>query len=555
MDNNVSEQFKQLKTRTDVANILGIDEKSLRYFLYAVKPDNMYIEFTIEKRRGGARSISAPDRRLKNIQRKLLRILENVYNPKVCAYGFINGKSICDNANKHLKRNQLLNIDLKDYFTQINFGRVRGMLLKKPYELGEEAATTLAQLMCYKGRLPQGAPTSPIVANMICAPMDNHFMKLAKDYQLHYTRYADDITISTKGTFPTDIAYEKNNTVIIGSKILDILRRDGFELNEEKIHLRSKDERQEVTGLIVNKKVNVRREYIKEVRAILHNYEKNGVDNAILSYITKYKKKINVEDEKNKLSDSQKREQVINWFIEILKGKISFIKDVRGENDLVYIKYAKQLNEVTKKNIFKMDKYDEFMLKIEKSVFVLESQNTFVQGTGFLLKDIGLMTNYHVTEDNDFYNVSTCKKEKVIVVSNITNLIKNSKEIDYACYDMKNIGEWESWECGDSDSLRIGTELKMISYPDYINEECANIQNVQITGRRTYLGNEIITISGRVIHGASGGLILDNNQKVVGVINCGPATIEETEDTIIQGFIPINSIMQDINNKNNIIEN
>ena len=233
--------------------------------------------------RGGTRCISAPEIRLRNIQRKLLYILEDVYEPKICAYGFISGKSICDNADKHLKKNQVLNIDLKDYFTQINFGRVRGMLLKKPYEIGNEAATTLAQIMCYKGKLPQGAPTSPIVANMICAPMDNHFMKLAKEYHMQYTRYADDITFSTKNVFPANIVYLDNSIPQIGSKVLKILSRDGFEINGEKIHLRSKNERQEVTGLIVNKKTNVRREYIKEIRAILHNYETKGVDNVIIS--------------------------------------------------------------------------------------------------------------------------------------------------------------------------------------------------------------------------------------------------------------------------------
>ena len=546
MNEKTKEQFCQLKTRNDVANILEVKEKSLRYFLYCVKPDTMYTDFLIEKRRGGTRCISAPDIKLRNIQRKILHILEHVYNPKVCAYGFISGKNICDNADNHLKKKQVLNIDLKDYFTQINFGRVRGMLLKKPYELGEEAATTLAQLMCYKGKLPQGAPTSPIVANMICAPMDNHFMKLAKEYHMQYTRYADDITFSTQNIFPTEIVYLEKDVVRIGSKVLDILNRDGFEINEEKIHLRSKNERQEVTGLIVNRTVNVRREYIKEIRAILYNYKTKGVDDAITSYIKKYKKSMDITEVQKKLCDGKERQKIIDWFDAILKGKINFVKDVRGEDNLLYIKYAKQLNEVSKKNLFKLDKYDEFMQKIEKSVFILNGRTNMVQGSGFILKDIGLMTNYHVTEDDDFYDVLTYKNEKVTLVSNSINLIKNDKTIDYACFKLNNIDEWESWECGDSDNLKIGANLKMISYPDYSNEESPNIQNVQITGKKVFLGNEIITISGRVVHGASGGVILDEKHQVVGVINCGPATIEETDVNIIQGFIPINAILDDL---------
>lgn len=292
MEDNVKRKFKQLNSREDVANILEIEDKSLRYFLYCVKPDNMYKNFEINKRNGGTRIISAPNKKLKNIQRKLLQILENVYTPKICAYGFINGKSIYDNASIHLKRRQILNLDLKDYFLQINFGRVRGMLLKKPYELGEEAATVIAQIVCYKGKLPQGAPTSPIIANMICAPMDNHFMKLAKANNMKYTRYADDLTFSTRTEFPTSIVRIENDTVVVGKKILQILKKDGFLLNEEKIYLRSKDKRQEVTGLVVNKKVNVRREYVRELRAILHNYKNMGAEDAIKLYVKRKKVQI-----------------------------------------------------------------------------------------------------------------------------------------------------------------------------------------------------------------------------------------------------------------------
>lgn len=87
----------------------------------------------------------------------------------------------------------------------------------------------------------------------------------------------------------------------------------------------------------------------------------------------------------------------------------------------------------------------------------------------------------------------------------------------------------------------------MISYPLYSDEDCPNIQQVQVTGRRKYLNNEIITVSGRIVHGASGGVVLDTRKKVVGVINCGPQSFSEEDDTIIQGFIPIDSIIQDIN--------
>ena len=149
MDNEeVKKAFLELKTREDVATILGIRERSLRYFLFKRRPERLYKTFTIKKRNGTERQISAPCREWKTIQRKLADVLSCVYTPKVCAYGFIPGKSIVGNATQHTKRNLVLNIDLQDFFTQIHFGRIRGMLMKPPYSIGEEAATTIAQIAC-----------------------------------------------------------------------------------------------------------------------------------------------------------------------------------------------------------------------------------------------------------------------------------------------------------------------------------------------------------------------------------------------------------------------
>lgn len=544
MDEEINKKFYRLNDRYDVADFLGIKEKSLRYFLYALKPDNMYTDFSIEKNNGGKRIISAPDERLKKIQRKLAHLLENVYEPKVCAYGFISGKNINGNAKKHQRSNQILNIDLKDYFTQINFGRVRGMFINKPYEIGKDAATVLAQIVCYKGKLPQGAPTSPIIANMICAPMDNHFMRLAKKYHMQYTRYADDITFSVKKTFPKEIAYVEDGNVVLGSKITDILQKDGFEENKEKIHLRTQNERQEVTGLIVNKVVNVRREYIREIRAILHNYEKMGLDETVISYVDKYKKNIDVNKLKKALEQENKRQKIETWFDSIIKGKINFIKDIRGDTNPIFIKYAKQFNQIRKKEIFKLDEY-KFMKKIEHSVFILRNDSETVQGSGFVLEGIGLITNYHVTEDGDFYNVITYTGEKVGRIGKTLNLIKENKTIDYAIFKLNSELNLELWEKGDSDVLKIGDKLTMIAYPNYSTGELPNIQSIEITGEKKFMNNPIKIISGRVTHGASGGVIINNKQQVVGVINSGPETIKETDDTIIQGFIPINAIVED----------
>ena len=120
-DNEIKELFSIAKTRTDIADMLEIDEKSLRYFLFVLRPENMYRSFFISKKNGGTRQIFAPSKKLRNIQRKLAYILNLMYKPKICAYGFIKNKTILGNALQHTKKAEILNIDLKDFFSQFNF--------------------------------------------------------------------------------------------------------------------------------------------------------------------------------------------------------------------------------------------------------------------------------------------------------------------------------------------------------------------------------------------------------------------------------------------------
>lgn len=188
-------QFEQLKTRQDVARLLQVSDYQLRYHLYICPIDKAYTTFKIPKKSGGHRLITTPQTSLKIIQHKLNQVLSSVYKVKPSVHGFAIEKSIVTNAKIHLKQRYILNLDLQDFFPSINFGRVRGLFIAKPYNCTQEVATILAQICCYNNQLPQGAPTSPIISNMICARLDSQLQKLAKKYWCIYTRYADDITL------------------------------------------------------------------------------------------------------------------------------------------------------------------------------------------------------------------------------------------------------------------------------------------------------------------------------------------------------------------------
>lgn len=547
--NMVREKFFNMKSREDVADILGIKEKSLRYFLYSIKPDNMYVEFSISKKNGGERVICAPNDKLKAIQRKLAVILNMVYKTKPAAHGFVLDKNVATNAKGHVKKKYVFNIDLENFFDQIHFGRVRGMLMKPPYNLGEEAALVISQIACYKGKLPQGAPTSPILTNMVCAPLDTQLTKLAKKYNLQYSRYADDITFSTyKADFPVEIAYVDFNGVHVGTVLEELIKKNNFLINYNKVRISDYRQRQIVTGLVVNQFVNLRRDYIKEIRALLYSCKVKGLLESAKLYVEKGKCKNPKIIEAVNSGKSEKEDEIINWFLQVLKGKIEYIKSIRGDNNPTYLKYASELNRVSGKIFFRVDEYLDFIKQIEKSVFIIEinALDDYIQGSGFLLDPDLLLTNHHVTKKEGFYKVTTFKEDQIGIISNDIKFLKRNENIDYACYNGFGREDLIPWELGDSDDIKIGSKIIMIGYPDYNLGNTPDVQTVYVTGERTFMGQKLITVSGRIVHGASVGVVLNEEHKVIGMIRCGVVSYCETDTTNNHGFIPINDIMKDI---------
>jgi len=292
----LSKEFYQLKKPLDVAKLLNIPFKRLIYHLYLVDADRRYKTFTIPKKSGGERQISTPITALKIIQQKLNQVLQAVYQVKPSVHGFVQDKNIVTNAKAHVKKRYVLNLDLEDFFPSVNFGRVRGMFMAIPYHLPPDVATILAQICCQNNQLPQGAPTSPIVTNMICGKMDSQLQRLAKECKATYTRYADDITFSTTiKNFPADLAYIVNEgeaeKVVLGDRLLGIIRENGFSVNEKKTRLQTRGNHQEVTGLTTNQFPNVNRRFVRQVRAMLHAWAKFGLESAQKEFEEKYNHK------------------------------------------------------------------------------------------------------------------------------------------------------------------------------------------------------------------------------------------------------------------------
>ena len=176
--------FRAVKSKKDVADLLDVKLRRIAFYIH--KHPSPYKEFEIKKRSGLPRVISAPVEGLKEIQRRLSRYLYAVYRTRPCVHGYAQGRSIVTNARNYVKKKYILNIDIQDFFGTMHIGRVIG-LFEKVFHLNKSVATFLSQICCSSGKLPQGAPTSPILSNLLCWNLDNKLLSLAKNHRCSYT--------------------------------------------------------------------------------------------------------------------------------------------------------------------------------------------------------------------------------------------------------------------------------------------------------------------------------------------------------------------------------
>jgi retron-type reverse transcriptase len=244
----------------------GVDELARRLewdpvALTAVQP--LYREFTIHKRCGGRRRVSAPDDRLKDIQRKLLRRLFSRLRCHEAATGFQKGESIATHARQHTGQAVIVRLDLKDFFASTSESRI--WLYFRRIGWNRPATRILTRLCTHQGGLPQGAPTSPRLSNLVNFRLDRRLSAMTRKLGLRYSRYADDITIS----FPTD---SKKLIRYMIRFVRRVAWAEGYSVHRrKKLQIRRRHQQQMVTGLVVNDRVHLPRKTRRWLRAIDHH--------------------------------------------------------------------------------------------------------------------------------------------------------------------------------------------------------------------------------------------------------------------------------------------
>jgi len=298
----------------------------------------IYNSFTIPKKTGGVREIQAPGINLKYIQRRLSVIFNQLYQAPDGVHGFVAKTenecySILSNAQKHVNKKWVWNLDIKNFFWSISTQKVANRFMLAPFNFEESKAKYISLMIGYERKLPMGSPCSPVVSNLVCEELDQQINdwvlyqnELLPGANLVYTRYADDIT------FSANLLIEDEQKEII----YYMLNQHGFEVNEKKDRTQSHKQAQWVTGVKVNEKPNLDRKYIRNIRAALHQAREKGLAQAAQNYFN--------------LPDPPSPE-TIDQFLSVLRGKISHLGFVKGKDDQAFLKYWKEWRELKEEYI------------------------------------------------------------------------------------------------------------------------------------------------------------------------------------------------------------
>lgn len=509
----------------DLAKVLEVEVKVIRYYLFKVEPSKNYLSFELKKKSGGVRVIRAPSSSVKLLQSKIRQLLENVYRPRSCVKGFVKGQNIVTNAQAHIRCRMLLNIDLVDFFPSINFGRVRGVLMAKPYSLHKDVATLISQICCYDNSLPQGSPASPILANIVCSRLDSELLRLAKRFKCKYTRYADDISFSTtrKIFSPKMVRFELEDGVEvteIGPELNQAIKNNGFEINDSKIRVKSRGRRQEVTGVVINESPNVDRRFIRQIRAIIHAIMKFGPEKAErIHHDEFYRKEKRLEDK-----------PPLRF---ILEGKLGYLKMVKGESDPVYRKLVNNVRVAYGEPIlFVNNPFKD----LSSSLWILESEEECHQGSGFYLRGWGVVTCAHVlAHDLKMFRAESFNRKYDVKV------LHKDDDLDVAVLAVPD-GFWSSLEEGDDSQVNIGDPITLSGFPNYRFGDKPYVTGGRVAATRIISLHRWLLINTPIIAGNSGGAVLDGNGKVVGIAATGTDRMEESSRTEDHGVIPISAL-------------
>jgi RNA-directed DNA polymerase len=287
--------FNKVITIADLAHFLSVDKSAL----LELNPANHYLTFEIPKPGSEEkRTIETPTGPLRMILDRVSDNLQWLYLDFLtdAAYGFVRSlkysrvkRNIYTNAKRHLGRKYMLNIDLDDFFYQVDIRKVKSIFSDfHHFSFDDNTEALLSDLVTYKGRLPMGSPTSPPMSNFATIGLDNELLSWASRSSFVYTRYVDDLS------FSSNMQISRTHF----SQIMEIIQSHAFKIDEKKTHWFGKDEVKEVTGLLLGDKITVPDQFITDLEREITNlreiirYSRLYPDAYVFEWIDKVKQGI-----------------------------------------------------------------------------------------------------------------------------------------------------------------------------------------------------------------------------------------------------------------------
>lgn len=546
-------------------NVLGMSYDHLKAHIY---PRPSYQSFRIKKRDGTDRTIHEPRKQLKIIQLKVLAFLKARSSPlKPAVHGFVAKRSILTNALVHCspKTQHVYNIDLEDFFPSITFYRVRGVLLHHPFRFSHQVATVIAHICTLDNMLPQGAPTSPFLSNLVCRTMDRDLADLARRCLARYTRYADDITfsfhVSKTAKLPAAIcSVDDDGDLVMGTELHSIIvDKHHFKINSGKIRLSDRTRRMEVTGLTINRFPNVPRIFVDRIRGALNAWEKHGYENAEKIWHARVTAAATVAYEK-KPWKRQTRAGAPPALKNVLWGKLLYLRMVRGKDDLIYTRLAEWYNDVVRKEqtagIFAASTLPVEPVVRDKATvldacFVIDWMGDFNhpafgsamvggQGTAFVYRELNLLvTCSHVFDWKgtvgkvDDVETSADEPDVTLFSMELTQpgtktkwpakILFRDKQMDFAIVAFEDPPPHRYFSAVDN-PIQPGAQGFLIGYPDWQPWTLPDVNALTVLNRTLpNPGMTSFTISGAgtIRPGNSGGPFTDDRFRVAGMAQRG----------------------------------
>lgn len=531
------ERLQAAHTYELLAAALGLDPAGMLAALYRRTGHSVW---SIPKKNGQHRTIASPSRLRRRIQAQLKVVLEEVYKPDASVHGFRAGHSIVTNAKPHVRRRTLVNLDIKDCFGSITFFRVRGLLLKSPFNLPWVTANILAQACTFENALPSGGITSPILANMVMAGLDKRLSRMVIRYGGRYTRYADDLTFSfpsPPGRLGEFVEESAVGNYQIAPKLSAVLKEEGFESNELKFRCLTGASSKRVTGLKVSDKVNLSRRWIRDLDCKIYAMEEFGVDT------------IATKDHPSLIGEAAKAR-----LLRHVHGKIAFASMVRGRTDFITAAMAHRLNQLHARSDLYLPDVEIINRgdRTNRAVWVVTAAPEGVDhfdapegnGTAFCIRDGLLVTAAHVIENEldemkqPYPAVRVRRADQPLIEFDCQVLVFDLHRDIAVLKLVEPQPSLTRFQFALGDVPVTDQPLTSVGFPNYVAGNLAATEGHTVQDVRKRQGVLRIRATGTIMGGASGGPLLNKRFEVVGITHKGLLMDWEANEFISTSELP-----------------